>query len=252
MRFDDLVLDVMLIPLRRLSDRLTRLNVDNLRYRPDQLIGVLENIKSNESLRPYYAAMYNQCLVLLVSYFAAAVRELYVDALAAAFDQGTVSALLETEVRITARELRESPAASSYLVAQSFADSKDVSFQDMQSIDRAFRRFFPGVPERGQMVNDIVAGQALRHAIVHSGGVVDRKVVQQLRGAVPRTIRPVVVEGESVSFQRAEVRAVAKKMLKYIRDVAEVVERTGTRLPRGGAGKHDARVDRGETSRSND
>ena len=78
---------------------------------------MLERIKQNESLCPYYEAMYNQCLVLLVSYSGSAVRELFIDAAAAAIEAGTRSDLLDAELRITPRLLRESPTDTPHILA---------------------------------------------------------------------------------------------------------------------------------------
>jgi len=102
----------------------------------------------------------------------------------------------------------------------------------MQSVDRAFRRYFGVTLEKGQMINDIIVGQACRHAIVHAGAEVNRRLLAQIRAATPRTVKPSLEEGAAIEFSRSEVRAVMKEMLKYLRDMASLVENTGVVLSR--------------------
>lgn len=81
--FDDLLIDLVLPPLERHRERLISADVTRSNLLPDPLISVLRNIKRSESLKAHYQALYNQWLVLLVSYFGSAVRDLFVDSAAA-------------------------------------------------------------------------------------------------------------------------------------------------------------------------
>jgi hypothetical protein len=232
MRFDDMVLEFIIGPMQRIADRQTTGGIVNARHRVDQLLGMIKGIKQNESLRRHYAAMYNQCLVLLVSYFASATRSLFIEAVVASIDSGARDELLDVEVRLTPRDVREGSGPTSQILAEAIADAKEMSFQDMQSVDRAFRRYFGVAPEKGQMVNDIIVGQACRHAIVHAGAQVNRRLINQIRSAVPRTIKPLFEEGTAIEFERSDLRAVMKEMLKYLRDTASLIENTGIALSR--------------------
>jgi len=232
MRFDDLVLEFLIGPLERLCDRQTKAGIVNSRHRADQVLKLVTGIKRNESLRTYYAAMYNQCLVLVVSYFASATRDLFVNAVMSAIDSGGRTELLDSDVRLTPREIRESAGSVTEILAEAIADSKDMSFQDMQSVDRAFKRYFGVAPEKGPMVNDIIVGQACRHAIVHSGARVTHRLMSQIRAANPRIVRLDLREDAIIEFSRGEVRAVMKSMLSYLRDTAQLLEASGVRLSR--------------------
>lgn len=232
MRFDEMVLEFIIGPMQRLADRQTAGGIENPRHRVDQILAMVKGIKQNESLRTHYAAMYNQCLVLLVSYFASATRDLFVDAVVSAIDSGARNELLDTEVRLTPRDVREGVGSTSEILAEAIADGKEMSFQDMQSVDRAFRRCFGIAPDRGQMVNDIIVGQACRHAIVHTGAQVNRRLLSQIQTAVPRTVGLTLQERTAIEFSRAEIRAVMKEMLKYLRDMAALIENTGIKLAR--------------------
>jgi hypothetical protein len=232
MRFDDMVLEFIIGPLERLGHRQTKGRIENPRHRVDQVLTLVKGIKQNASLRTYYATMYNQCLVLLVSYFASATRDLFIDAAVSALGAGARGELLDAEVKLTPRDVREGTGSTSEMLAEAIADGKDMSFQDMQSVDRAFRRYFGVAPEKGQMVNDIIVSQACRHAIVHSGAKVSRRLLSQVRSATPRTVKVNFDEGATIEFSRSEVRAVMKEMLKYLRDMASLIENSGVALPR--------------------
>jgi hypothetical protein len=232
MRFDDKVLEFVIIPLDRLARSQTTAGITNPRHRVDGVLRMVRGIKDNQSLKPHYSAMYNQCLVLLVSYFASAARALFVDAVVAAINSGARDELLDAEIRLTPRDVRDASVSTPTILAEAVADGKEMSFQDMQSVDRAFRRYFSVAPDKGQMVNDIIIGQACRHAIVHTGAQVNRRLIAQVKSAMPRTIKPELVDGTPIEFSRAEVRAVMKEMLKYLRDTASLVESAGIALPR--------------------
>ncbi len=55
------------------------------------------------------------------------------------------------------------------------------------------------------MFNDITTSHACRHVIVHSGAIVDRRMIGMLRSAQPRTLKPDVQEGERIQFSEEEI-----------------------------------------------
>lgn len=232
MRFDDMVLDFVINPLERVSKSQTIGGISNPRHRVDNVLSMVRGIKNNQSLQPHYAAMYNQCLVLLVSYFSSASRDLFVDSVVAAIAFGARDELLDAEIRLTARQVRDTSGSTSAILAEAIADAKEMSFQDMQSVDRAFRRYFSVAPEKGQMINDIIIAHACRHAIVHAGAQVNKRLIAQVKAATPRTIKTALVDGAPIGFSKAELRAVMKEMLKYLRDTASLIENAGVVLPR--------------------
>lgn len=236
MRFDTRLVELIVGPLKRVGASQTTGGITNPRHRVDHLIEQFARIRENESLGPYYQAMFNQCVVLLVSYFAAAARELFIDAAAAALDAGTSRELLDADVRLTPRAFRESSRDTSHLLAEMIADGKEMSYQDMQSIDRAFRKFLDAGIERDSVINNIVVAQACRHVIVHAGGSADARYLAQVRPATPRTLKPNLSSDVIVQFSRDEAIAVAKDMLTHLRRLADAVEKGGVRLSRSAAG----------------
>ena len=70
------------------------------------------------------------------------------------------------------------------------------------------------------MTNDVSVELALRHVLVHNGGVVDRKCFRQIEGSLPRTFRREIKLGQSVNFNTEEVRAVGATMIQYVQRLA--------------------------------
>jgi hypothetical protein len=222
-RFDDRVIDLILTPLQRHRERLVSAEITNRHLLPDNLITTLRNIKSNASLKAHYQALYNQWLVLLVSYFGSAVRDLFIDATAEAIRNHSHEAILKELLVGPVEEFAEAHDDINLFLADLLASGKDISFQDMQSIGRAFHRFFGVGVERDQIVNDIIFAQASRHAIVHGGGVVDRKLIAQLRNTKPRHLKPDLRLGEQIRFLPVEIEAAANAMRAYLTRLDQLV-----------------------------
>jgi hypothetical protein len=231
LRFDDYLLDFALGRLRQTHERQMEHKLSH-RVRNDALIAALQNIRQHESLRKHYEVIYNQSLVLIVSHFSSAVRQLMIDGVTVAIDEGASQKVLDTEVVLSPRAVRESAGSLAQLMAEALADAKDVSFQDMQSIGRAFEKYFGAAPQRDATVNDIIAAQAARHAIVHAGGTASRRMVSQLRDAYPRTILLDLREGSIIHIAPVDVESVVAKMLAYLEGAAAIIEARGITLPR--------------------
>lgn len=72
-------------------------------------------------------------------------------------------------------ELTESPNDSS--IATLFIDKKDLSFQDMQAISRAFKDYISVEITKNKTVNNIIPAQACRNVIVHAGGKITNRLI---------------------------------------------------------------------------
>jgi hypothetical protein len=195
---------------------------DDLKYsaqvRLSNGIQSLENVRTNDSLRRHYEHILNQCVVLLVSYFDSAVRSVFGYVLQAHLDAGAKGKLLETELKLTVNELS---TFSKDDIVETFIMKSDISFQDMQSIARAFRDYVGFEPTKNANVNDIILGHACRHVIVHAGSAFDRKALAQVKSAIPRTLKPNVEVGQTVTFSSSELRRLGEAMEGYIQEVAD-------------------------------
>lgn len=184
-RFDKELLEVVLVQLRHLDGRLATRS-ENPVHRATRTIKLVENIRDNDSLSPRYAELLNQCVVLQVSYFSSAMADLVRAFVPILVATGKPRTLLEEELKLSVADLQ--------VIHRDLPDvlmrKNGYSFQDMKSTNTALSRLL-GVkpPDRSDpAVNNIIVGQACRHAIVHSGANVDQRLLHQIREASPREI----------------------------------------------------------------
>jgi hypothetical protein len=144
---------------------------------------ILSNVADSESLRPQYAAMFNQSIVLLVSYFGAAAHTLFRQGVAVALAAGANVPAATDELKVSRRAVAQAEGDREVMFADLLIAQYDISFQDMQSIRRAFEKHLGVGLQRSASVNDIILGQAGRHVIVHAGGMVDNRMIRQVAGA---------------------------------------------------------------------
>jgi hypothetical protein len=153
----------------------------------------------------------------LVSYFGSAVGDLFKSYLADSLKQGLVPlSRRKEEIKLSMGELEEINYDVRNHIGEIVVDTKNISFQDMQSIARAFRDWLGYEPVQDQDVNNIIISQACRHAIVHSGGMVDKRLIDQVRNATPRGLKPDLVENEPIQFHPDEIQLAETSMARYI------------------------------------
>lgn len=222
MGFDGLVMELLGQSLENLKAHLVKHEVTNQYLQPDSLITTVRQIRRNSSLRPYYEAMYNQCLVLTVSHFASAVRDLFVEGLGEAV-QTLNTRVTDEDIRLKVEDIMDVDVERHILVAETIADRGDYSWQDMQSIGRAFAKYFGEAPERDSVVNDIIVAQAIRHSVVHAGSKADRRLIGQVKKAMPRSLAPKLVRDQHIQLAPEDVRLAGQSMLTYLERLDGIV-----------------------------
>jgi hypothetical protein len=202
--------------LERISAEQDRLKIIHPNVRVDKPLKVLRNIRKNQSVRAHFQTMYNQCAVLAVSYFTSAVRDVFTLRLEAALRAGPPSALFTESLTLTFPDVEHMTGDPVARFAELFVQKKDISFQDMQSIGRAFKLWIGQDVERTIDVNDVITAHACRHAIVHNAGIVDKKLLAQVRDASPRRIQQSFAAGAAIRFSPDEIRTVGTRMVAYV------------------------------------
>ena len=214
--FDRFVLDHVVGGLSDLAHSLEEQGHRNASLTVANRVATLQNIRNSDSLRPRYATIFNQCVVLLVSYFGSAVHSLFSEGVSRALRSGIGIPAASQEVKLAWRELNAKDEPLDGTFAELLVSQKDISFQDMQSITRAFKEHIDVYMERDIGTNDIILGQASRHVIVHAGGVVDVKMARQVTAARPRRLKEDLRVGESIQFEPSEVQALGATMIEYV------------------------------------
>jgi hypothetical protein len=214
MSLDEVVVKLALQALRRAEKNL---GCDkHPSYSISNEIKQIENIRENESLKPSYQIMFNQCIVLLVSYFSSAIEDIFKESFKYKIKNVKLDGLGKEEVKITIGQY----VLGLGHISDLFVAKKDISFQDMQSILRSFEKYI-GVSaiDKDNDVDNIVLGQACRNCIVHAGGVINPKTFGQIKTAEKRTIKTQIRLADNILFEEDEVNAVKDSMVAFINNI---------------------------------
>jgi hypothetical protein len=224
MRFDTMVLEFALRHLNILQERLTKVEgFDNPQFHVEHTITRLRNVRINDSLGPHYQQMLNQCNVLLVSYFSSAVGETFRAGVADAIRTGTRPAILDEEIKIKFRGLRDIGSDLPERAGDLLAEHRDISFQNMHGVAKTFRDYFDYNRPQDEVFNDLLVAHACRHVTVHCAGIADRKMMGQIKSAKPRSLKPDIHLGQHIQFTEEEVAQVGFRMDNYLKDLCDVV-----------------------------
>ena len=177
---------------------------------------MLEQLATNESLRPRYATMFNQCVVLLVSYFGSGLHTIFRVSVAEGLKSGLELPVAIEELKISWRTLATAPGERESTFGDLLVAQKGYSFQDMKSTRKAFNDFLLVDVGRGAESENIILGQAARHAIVHAGAVVDDHMLKQLSDVKRRTLKAQLSIGDPIRFSTDEVRELAASMVSFV------------------------------------
>jgi hypothetical protein len=213
--FDREVLQVALSAVEALHEQLKERFGDE-RLNGSRALQVIRGIRDNQTVRAKYKTIYNQAVVLLVSHFASALGDVFREAVATRLATQDPGKLMEEEFKLTVSELKEREWNLKGAVPDLLIAKYDFTFQDMGATTRAFQSYTNLSTPRGECMHNIIAAQACRHVIVHTGGRVSERTVRQVAKATPRSIKPVLVVDEMVSFDLAELENVTTSMIQFI------------------------------------
>jgi hypothetical protein len=225
LEFDHVVLDVAVTGLRELENQLESKNLHSALPLVRNRAALLENLKHADSLRPQYEAIFNQCVVLLVSYFSSAQHTLFRDAVVTALELSATVPAASEELKISWMAVIQAESDQAEMFAELLIAQHDISFQDMQSVSRAFAKHLQINVEKTLDVNDIILGHAARHVIAHTGGTIDHKMINQIKNATPRRLKEALAEGERIRFSPEEIRTLATSMRDHLAALTTTVER---------------------------
>ncbi len=224
MDFDRIVVDFATLQLQQRQEYLKKASILNQYSSLEPAIKQLKAIRDNDSLRPRYQAILNQGLVLLVSYFASTVSEVFDRALSYLVKEIKPPGLMKQKIELTVEDLRSPEFDLEANLGGLIIEKNDISFQDMKSISRSFKEYFDFEPLKAREVNNIIVAQACRHAIAHKGAVADLQLINQVKNALPRDVKQQIKVGESVLFSKEEIETVGKSMKQYLGQLCSGLE----------------------------
>ena len=224
--FDEIVIEIATSSITKRDQALA----DALRPRgvniPERLSGArivtqLENLRENQSLRQEYSVMFNQCIVLQVSYFASSLHDLFRYFFQRRIEEGGTSEILKEELKVSFGQLNDLGWDVKANAADLFLSARDLSFQDMQSVTRSFSKWLGFSRPRDSATNTIIVGQAARHCIVHTGGRVSSRMLSQIRDCTDAEIFPNLREGALIISQPCDIALLSKAMDLYMTELSE-------------------------------
>lgn len=224
MEFDRIILDFSIKALEKQKNDLQKLHrISNPQLLAENTLTMIKNIRNNDSLRPKYKVIFNQCIVLLVSIFASSIADLFREGIYQLAKKGKSKNLKTEELKISVADLIEYSSEIERRLGQLIADKNDYSFQDMQSIGKAFKQYFEFSMEKDIDVHNIIFAQACRHVIVHDASKINERFTRQVSGASPRDIKP-NVSGSAIEFTSEEVNQAAESMKIYFKKLRDGIE----------------------------
>lgn len=223
--FDRDVLGFVITQLEQLNRELVQHGMKTPQLTGKNTIQLIKNIRDNNSLRTRYDIIFNQAVVLLVSYFASALADLFRAGVSARISADEHGPLLDEEVRLTFKDIRDRDWNLKDAIPDLLIAKRDLTFQDMGSTHRAFSTYLDIEMEKDEVVNNIILAQGCRHVIVHAGGIVSERLIRQVSSAVPRHLKPDLKPGQNVQFSSEEVTQVTDNMRRYIDHLANRLRR---------------------------
>jgi len=210
------------------NDLKTNHNIDNENLLPTRTIKLLTTVLEQGPSRAKYQPVYNQSIVLLVSYFASTLSSIFNNTLT--FYLSNIDKLpknlAKEEFKLNLFELSELNYDLSTEIGRIIARKSDISFQDMGSISKAFKQFFNIKIQWDKNVSNIIVSQACRHAIVHNGEEVDHKCIAQINHAKDRQLKLNLQENEKITFNKDEIKMVGESMKKYVSNLCSSLLKT--------------------------
>ncbi len=218
------LLDSAIEAIQTRDERLLNSGVDNPRMLAGNTLATLRRVRENDSLRPGFQALVNQSVVLLVSYLSSAVSDLFKVGVARTLAGTPSDYLRDLPLKLSVGQVASLGGDLQDTLPDLVAETPGISFQDTKSIARTFSQFFAVDIAVDSVTNDVTAGLAFRHVLVHSGGVVDRRCARQLEKAVPRSLRARIRVGQTLEFTTEEVGSLAEAMTSYVGRLALLLE----------------------------
>lgn len=220
-KFDSTILEFSINKVEKLNNLLKSSGIENKRYLADNTLKQLKLVKEHKSLKPKYETIYNQCVVLLVSYFGSGIKSLFMVALTKHIMIGNRIQNKISDVKIPLVELEKMNYEVKENIGELITNNRNLSFQDMKSIVRSFKEWFNIDLSQDSTMNNISMGQACRHIIVHSGNHVDQKFINQVKNLEPRTIKKEIKIDEKIHFEPEEIFLLGNEMLCLCKIIVE-------------------------------
>jgi hypothetical protein len=221
--FDRDLIQIMILSLESLKRDVPQ-QLHSFNSRIDRVVQIVTGIRANDSLKSKYDTVCNQAVVLLVSHFSSVLGDLFRKAVSDSLDRENNRILLDEELKLTFREIKDKNWNIKGSAADLLIAKKDLTFQDMQSVARAFDTYVGIQIDKDQCANNIILGQAARHVIVHASAIVTERMIKQLIKITPRTLKQSLEQGQPLIFTKEEVLQLKNEMVHFVEALVNKLE----------------------------
>lgn len=198
--------------------------ITNPELNGEKVLTLLKQIRTNDSLKLNFSIINNQAVVLLVSYFSSAVAELFRYSCKIAINKNKAVNILDAEFKLKISEIIKLNEYPGETIGDLIINKSSISFQDMKSIRREFEKYFGIIIDKDQNVNNIILGHACRHSITHEAAIVNERVLNQSKSAIPRSLKENICVNQDITFNENEINVLSDSMLAYIKNLFKKVE----------------------------
>ena len=192
----------------------------NPKWNGERTLQTLRNIRKSPMLEDRYSLIFNQAVVLMVSYFASGLGDLFRASIARSFKRKD-DAILRAELKVQVEDIALLLESVDTQLGEFIIRKEGLSFQDMQSTHRAFKEYFGINIQTDENVRNIIVAQACRHSIVHVGARVDLRMINQLKTITPRPLKPDIKLNDKITFTLNEISEVENSMIMYLDNLVE-------------------------------
>jgi len=214
--FDQFIIDLPLSEIRALKTYAEEQDLPIVKQKAEKLEKILTGIREHGSTKITYGTIYNQCIVLAVSYFSAALENLFEYCIESSLKAGGSEVLRSEEIKLRVKDICSIGPNPLSQVGEFLVSNNKISFQDMKSIKRSFKEYLNVDIIKDELTNDIIFAQAARHIIVHNGSEINSRFQNQILAAAPRTIKPELPYTGKLSFGKEEIIQVGRRMEEYM------------------------------------
>ena len=218
---DEFILDSTIDALEKRQGALEASGIENAGMLGSNTIQSLKNIRKNKSLKPLYRLVYNQSVVLMVSYFSSSLHDLFDFAVTETYTNGVPKKATDKELRFSLEELSILNFDLTASIGSVISKKHNVSFQDMASVRRAFKDYLGIEINRDRTVNNIIVMQACRHAIAHAEQICDDKLLNQIRDCGDRDIQKELKRNQEIQFNPMEIDVGSAAMKTYVANLVD-------------------------------
>ncbi|MBK9147432.1 MAG: hypothetical protein IPM12_06390 [Flavobacteriales bacterium] len=223
--FDDIILGYCITAIEGLDERLRNneeIKLTSAYHLPTATLNALRNIREHGSLRIRYENMYNQCLVLSVSYFVSGFEALFVQGVSqACCCCPDLLVATKEDLKFSISELRACDFQLGEHLGKMIVQKKDINFQNMQAGLKAFKDFLGVDGFSDPLVHDVILALAGRHIIVHNLARVDDRFLALVKHAPARTVHVEAYQvGDQIQFTPDEVTRLQESMSHLLEEVA--------------------------------